>query len=534
MAYLLKCLVFVALTAWAAGGAFGGESERPWRVVVQDVDIYSPGRGASVRAMAVTPDGRYAVVRAAETRHVIHLVDIPNARTALTVHLPERDVMEAAIAPDGRALAVVTYSYDRRTGDVYLIGVEHPEPELLIEDFYGELAFDAEGKRLALLGIFSDFGPERQGRRWWWPRDLGLFDLVERRWIARAATPIGGRLEVLFDGESAVAYGVGVPFEFKEPFPRASNGGVFQFRTILDGVTGDVSTERGAEVFFREPWMRRSQPHYGDYGYEEPEPVLAVKEALAAACETLREIIPLLLQSGSSVSGGFAAIEEADGVRFMVGSGPHKFVRILSVSTDGVTEFGRSPSGSSNDEFASCGGMLHLISRSSDHLEVHDPEVQKPRLRIPGNWIRGEGYRYEPAPEWLLTRRGDEVAFHSLVNGEKLGSLTIGGTDEGSGEANVEKIITAPVLCPDYSRAVIPCEYGRGNLRLKFVEAPSARELDVIRIDDCKWRWEEDFAGMAFSEDGESLAVVLDRSKPGEYSKAVVQIYDVSDGDLKS
>ncbi len=165
------------------------------RVVVQDTRL---------GYLDASPDGRILVGHgeARGSRHIFHAIDIKTRKTVLMLHLPQR-ITDVAVAPQNGWFAVAAEK------TIYRVDILAGDYEVLLEDVTGQVALNAAGDRLAVLGAIDFEGPIGHLALRGEGTELGIYDLEKKKWLAKCKTPILIDQDVWFEEDQVVAYGRG-------------------------------------------------------------------------------------------------------------------------------------------------------------------------------------------------------------------------------------------------------------------------------------------------------------------------------------
>ena len=218
-------------------------------------------------------------------RHALTIFETETQRLLLQASL-FAPIESAVFAPTGDSVFV---SLERSIARVDLRDQSVVHPYLWAS---GQLAIDASGSKLAVHGslLRSSFG----GRL---SPEFGIYDLREEVWLARANSPIQRVHAIGFDGDEAVAYGLGGRLMY-----RAATS--FRGHIRLNAETGKATVQRGEEL---------ARGHEGADGYQVPELIqgwLGRAEALRSSTPTnitpsnlvVRQILPLATSDSCQIA----------------------------------------------------------------------------------------------------------------------------------------------------------------------------------------------------------------------------------------
>ena len=256
-ASIKKCVIGLMFSMAAMLAA-----DEDYRVVLQDV---------RPEFLAVSRDGRIVAARGYESNHTFQVIDIQKPAVLLVVDLPER-VSHAAIAPQNGSFIVsgeeTIFRVDRITGKY----------EVLLHDTSGVVALNNAGDQLGVLGSFRRDEDDDKPFAFSHTSNLGIYDLNENKWRAKAKTPIAAGQFVYFDGKSVVGYGIG---------GRIHNRVASSFRcdVRLNVLTSKATVTRGLEL------RGRGRGHdERDDEYTPPKQIEGITEARNSAIKRLDEI----------------------------------------------------------------------------------------------------------------------------------------------------------------------------------------------------------------------------------------------------
>ena len=251
------------LTPPSAAGDTNPDTAVP-RVVVQDA---RPGY------LDTSADGRIIVARDEEfdSWHTFYAIDVKKRKTVLMLNLPQR-ITDIAVAPQNRWFAVsaerTIYRVDMLTGDY----------EVLLDNVTGRVALNAAGHRLAVLGAINIELPVRHLPLPGEGADLGIYDLQNKKWLARCKTPILIDQDVWFETDQVIAYGRG-----GRVFNRRASS--FRCDVQLSPTIKEPIINAGRETFRGDPVGDGYVPAAGLVGRNETQE--AAKELLKSMREEL-------------------------------------------------------------------------------------------------------------------------------------------------------------------------------------------------------------------------------------------------------
>jgi hypothetical protein len=476
---VISSLVILLL---AMQGQVGTQAADRWRVVVQD---------AIPEVLSVASDGKLIATRGRWSRHVFHVLNHDASQILLTVHLP-RAIFGAAIAESGEWFVVSTEEH------IYRIGLADGSAEILLEGVAGSVALDQDGERVAVLG---QLGEDAEGRRsrFMARARLGVYDLKQGRWLARADTPILVDHVVTFDGNDVVAAGRG-----GRVFHRAASS--YPCYVRLDPDAGQTTMGRGPETG---PGVRpKGEPKpLGDYS--PPDSIQTTRKKLEAAemqVKARRED----LSAGAPVRPGdhFALTADDKQVLTVIDHGSGKR-SLLTIHPDGDVSVRGVEIGSG---LVYCGGRLLGRHGGRERDTMIDLQTEQEVFSVPSlspsdrdGWVRF-------LPAGCLVREDGRLKFYQP---NKPGSVW---------ERDVPEGLDNPFplrSSPDKGRFALGFG-GNSDTLVLVVSAETGKTIGRIPRPDGK-----DHSGYplaaAFSRDGKRLVLVHQRS---------LRVYDVASGQV--
>src|SRR5262249_14600894 len=152
---------------------------------------------------------------------------------------------------------------------VWLVTLADGRAEEILPGVSGVMTFNADATVLGVLGHLGG-GQQAEGHpRFGQAAELGAYDLKEKRWRAKSATPILIEATVVFEGEDLLGYGLG-----GRVFHRAASS--FPCDVRLNVKTGAAKLSRGVE----KPGRGLADKALGDANYQTPRSIAEERKRL--------------------------------------------------------------------------------------------------------------------------------------------------------------------------------------------------------------------------------------------------------------
>jgi hypothetical protein len=369
-----------------AGGPAPAGAGAPWRVVVQDTLL---------PVSAATQDKSLAAGAVGGGPHVLQVVETKTPLLLLSLPFPD-PINALAFTPDKKRLAVST------ARGVWLVTLADGRAEEILPGTSGVMTFNAGATLLGVLGHLADGQPPAAGPRFGQASELGAYDLKEKRWRAKSATPILIEATVVFEGDELLGYGRG-----GRVFHRAASS--FRCDVRLNVKTGAAKQSRGVE----QPGRGPADKAPGDANYQTP-------RSIAEEQQRLEEIkkIATILRAKLSASGGrdfhrahFAGLARKDRVVFAAHrvAGTAAMAAAVTVREDGVIEVG--PAVEAYEGARLTGGTLACPTWAGTATPVIDLLTGKPLFEIPKDQNKHSA-PYVLFPAGALVSHGGQLSFY--------------------------------------------------------------------------------------------------------------------------
>jgi hypothetical protein len=360
-----------------------------WRVVVQDCMLVPS---------AATADQSLVAGAVGVSGHILQVVEAKTPRLLLTRAFPD-SIIAIAFTPDGKRLAVSTRQ------DVWRLTFADNRAEELLSGVSGAVTFNADGTVLGILGHMAEGKGTDPARSLERAAVLGAYDLKEKRWLGKSATPILLQGVVVFEGETLVGYGRG-----GRVFSRVASS--FPCDVRLNVKTGAIKETRGVVEGRGGPGPKKP----GEGNYQIPPSILKEQQRL-----TQIKKVGTLIQEKLSPTGGrefrrghFAGLALKDRVLFSVQrfAGRPCLAGAVTVRQDGTIELG--PPVEAYDPAWPTGGTLACQTWGNTSIPITDLLTGKFLFEIPkeDKQKRGVGIVFFPA---------GALAYHAQGQGQGQG-----------------------------------------------------------------------------------------------------------------